>query len=747
MSDQQAKPAISVVIPVLNEAPNLLSLIEKIALSLRKFTRTYEIIIVDDHSEDNTEKVVNNLSSKYPLIYMCKVGERGKASSLLQGFSHARYPIIAMIDGDLQYPPDAIAPMAHLVWTNKADVVIADRHYRNIGYIRLLVSHLFRFVFCHVLHNINVDVQSGLKVFRKSIIERLSLNPSPWTFDMEFLLKARHGGYQLASYPVIFEPRLAGKSKVKLVQSILEIGYQALKLKLSDSEIIPLHPVRAKKFGQGFHYHGQEYIHFTSLPTNISAVTRLTKTQILIALAVISAIISGIVIDWYTTILMLVVFITVVYFVDLVFYLYLIYQSLIDDQVINISQSELAQDRSWPKYTILCPLYHEWSVLPQFIQSIQNLDYPKSKLQVLLLLEKDDSKTISQVRQLDLPKYFDLVYVPSTRPKTKPKACNYGLSIANSDYTVIFDAEDIPDKDQLKKAVLAFERSLTSTVCVQAKLNFYNPEQNILTRIFTAEYSLWFDLILSGLQSINAPIPLGGTSNHFRTHELRQLNGWDSFNVTEDCDLGIRLAKQGYNTVLINSTTMEEANSEIRNWLGQRSRWIKGYLQTYLVHMREPGNFIRQSYLPRFLIFQLVVGGKTFLGIINPLMWVITALYFIYRSHVGVYIEAFFPPSILYLGVVSLVIGNFLYFYYFMIGCAKRGQYGLIIYTFLVPFYWLLMSVAAYAAFFQLISAPYYWSKTKHGLHLKATKQNIPDRHLHLPKPAFPEIQLNPAGY
>jgi cellulose synthase/poly-beta-1,6-N-acetylglucosamine synthase-like glycosyltransferase len=293
---------------------------------------------------------------------------------------------------------------------------------------------------------------------------------------------------------------------------------------------------------------------------------------------------------------------------------------------------------------------------------------------------------------------------------------------ATGEYCVIFDAEDVPDKDQLKKAVVAFEKLGNNVACVQAQLNFYNPHQNLLTRAFTAEYSLWFDLVLTGLQSINAPIPLGGTSNHFRTKQLVQLDGWDAFNVTEDCDLGIRLVKRGMYTAVLGSATLEEANSDLPNWFQQRSRWIKGYMQTYLVHMRNPKEFIQKWNEPHVITFQLIVGGKILSMFINPFMWLVTILYFTLRSIVGPTIESFFPSVIFYMAVFSLVIGNFLYMYYYMIGCVKRDQDELVKFAFLVPFYWLIMSVAAWLAFKELIVRPHHWAKTKHGFHLTNKK-------------------------
>ena len=373
-----------------------------------------------------------------------------------------------------------------------------------------------------------------------------------------------------------------------------------------------------------------------------------------------------------------------------------------------------------PVYSILCPLYKEAEVLPIFLKAIGEIDWPKDKLDVILLLEQDDIKTIEAAKSMDLPPYARTLIVPHSLPKTKPKACNYGLSFAKGEFIVIYDAEDIPESKQLKKAYLGFKSSPKDIRCLQAKLNYYNPQQNLLTRFFTAEYSLWFDVILTGLQTINTSIPLGGTSNHFRTADLLELEGWDPFNVTEDCDLGIRLFKKGYKTAVIDSTTLEEANSHLGNWIRQRSRWIKGYMQTYLVHMRKPSSFIRENGIHAF-VFQLTVGGKVAFLFINPILWVATILYFSLYAIVGPTIESLYPPIVFYMAVFSLIFGNFLCLYYYMIGCAKREHWGLMKYIFLIPLYWLFASIAAFLALYQLIVKPHFWEKTRHGLHLKNT--------------------------
>lgn len=495
-------------------------------------------------------------------------------------------------------------------------------------------------------------------------------------------------------------------------------------MNLKRPKIVHFSPEQSEKEGLGFYYNNKKYIHHTRLHPHETAFHRLVHRQAIYLLGAAGLLIIALVVNWHFTITFFIALLTVLYFADLLFNLFLIYRSFSKSPEIVVSHKEMMEvsKEDWPTYTIFCPLYKEWAVLPQFITAINNLDYPKNRLQVMLLMEEDDKATIEKAQQYGLPDYFDIVIVPHSFPKTKPKASNYGLTKAEGEYIVIYDAEDIPDPKQLKKAVLAFKKAGPRTICIQAKLNFYNPHQNILTRVFTAEYSLWFDLVLTGLQSVHAPIPLGGTSNHFKRKDLEKLKGWDAFNVTEDCDLGIRLVKQGYRTAIIDSTTLEEANSSMVNWFWQRTRWIKGYMQTYLVHMRRPQDFINEYREPHFITFQLVVGGKVLSMFINPLMWVITISYFALRPILGEFIESFFPPAVLYMALFSLVFGNFLYLYYYMVGCVKRGHDELVKYIFLVPLYWLAMSVAAWVAFYRLIVSPHHWSKTKHGLHLNSKK-------------------------
>jgi cellulose synthase/poly-beta-1,6-N-acetylglucosamine synthase-like glycosyltransferase len=446
------------------------------------------------------------------------------------------------------------------------------------------------------------------------------------------------------------------------------------------------------------------------------AARTLTAAQKLGLLALLAALAAGLALNSVGTLLALNAVCIVFYLVHSAYKFALVYLSLDRRVALDIAPEDLHSipDHELPTYTILVPLYREAAVLDRLIAGLGRMDYPVDKLDIMLLIEEDDSETLDKCGRMTLPPHVRPVVVPDSQPKTKPKACNYGLDICATDLLVIYDAEDRPEPDQLRKAAMAFRQVPDRVVCLQAKLNYYNQRQNLLTRWFTAEYSVWFDLFLPGLVASGAPIPLGGTSNHFRVSALRELGGWDPFNVTEDCDLGVRLHKHGFLTSMVNSTTWEEANSQPWNWVRQRSRWVKGYLQTYLVHTRHPLRLFRQLGFTGWFSFQMTVGGSLLSFLLNPVYWAMTALWFATQSPI---ISAMFPPWVYAMGVFCLFVSNFVFMYLTVAGCMARGYYDLVKYCVLTPIYWLMMSVGAYKAFGQVLLRPHYWEKTVHGLY------------------------------
>lgn len=716
---------LSLIVPVYNESGNIEELITRINKTMRQAGLRYQLIFVDDRSQDDTVIEIKKHGKDLPIVIHVKKGQKGKAFSILEGSKLAESDWICMIDGDLQYPPEVIPEMLDLA--RKNGVAVANRKTAKTSLLRKLGSRLNSHLFAKTLLNLNCDAQSGLKVFKREIIDQLETKGvTKWTLDMPLLFTALELGYQIKSLDIIFKERVNGESKINFLRASSEIAVQAIKLRFRKRKIYQIKPSDSISMqGAGVVHKRKRYVTHTTLKHNESALIVLSswqKTALILALCGFSI---SLFFNFYITLLVAIGTLSFLYFADTLFSLFVLLKSLHFPPELNIAENEVKElnDKTLPVYTVLCPLYKEERVLPHFVESVEKLDWPKNKLEIILLLEEDDKATIKAANKMNLPSNFKIAVVPHSYPKTKPKACNYGLNIAKGEYIVIYDAEDRPDPLQLKKAYLGFKRAGKDTFCLQCKLNYFNPKQNLLTRLFTAEYSLWFDLTLPGLQSIETTIPLGGTSNHFRRADLLKLEGWDPFNVTEDCDLGVRLFKKGYKTAIVDSVTLEEANSNIKNWIRQRSRWIKGYFQTYLVHMRRPIKNFKEEKI-HALIFQLVIGMRMTFILINPFLWIATLSYFLLYKFVGPTIEALYPAPVFYMAVFSLIFGNFMYLYNYMIGLAKREHWELIKYVFFVPFYWIMTSIAAYVAIYQLIFKPHYWEKTHHGLNLKDAIKN-----------------------
>ncbi len=446
-----------------------------------------------------------------------------------------------------------------------------------------------------------------------------------------------------------------------------------------------------------------------------SAMETFTTLQLVLLYSLVTLFLFGMLFRGRETLLVLFFLINVFYVFSLGFKLLASILGARTEILEQVSDEEAAalDPKTLPVYTILLPMYKEPEVVKHLIAGIMEMDYPLEKLDVKILLEEEDTVTYDAVRALRPPANFEIVRVPYSVPKTKPKACNYGLLFARGEYLTIYDAEDVPEKDQLRKVVAAFRKGPENMICVQAALNYFNSDQNLLTRMFTLEYSYWFDYMLPGIEALGMPIPLGGTSNHFRTEMLRLLGGWDPFNVTEDADLGIRASAHRMWVSTINSTTFEEANSHTGNWIRQRSRWIKGYMQTYLVHMRNPLRLFRTIGLMPFLGVQLLIGGTFMTFLINPILWLLFIFWIAFRP---LWMESVFPLWILTLSTLNLIVGNAMGIYLNMLAVFRRRLFHLTFYSLMNPFYWILHSIAAYKALWQLFTKPFFWEKTVHGL-------------------------------
>jgi cellulose synthase/poly-beta-1,6-N-acetylglucosamine synthase-like glycosyltransferase len=365
-----------------------------------------------------------------------------------------------------------------------------------------------------------------------------------------------------------------------------------------------------------------------------------------------------------------------------------------------------------PRISVLVPLYKEPEVLPALLKRLGALDYPSGLLEVLILLEEEDQLTQSALSQLRLPDYLRTLVVPDGTPRTKPRAMNYALDFCRGDIIGIYDAEDAPEHDQLLKVAAAMQDAPEDLAGVQGVLDYYNPCQNWIARCFTIEYAGWFRVVLPGMRRLGFAIPLGGTTVFCRHDVLRRVGGWDAHNVTEDADLGIRLARHGYRVEMLDSTTYEEANCRPWPWVRQRSRWLKGYMATYLVHMRQPWQLLRQLGPWQFCGVQLHFVTALSQFFLAPILWSFWLLPF-GGAHP---LHGFVPWPVLQAVAVGFITVECMSLLIALTACTARRSLDLLTWVPTLHLYFPMAALAAYKALAELIFAPFYWDKTQHGL-------------------------------
>tara|TARA_R110002020_G_scaffold400596_4_gene610715 strand:+ start:36232 stop:38100 length:1869 start_codon:yes stop_codon:yes gene_type:complete len=366
-----------------------------------------------------------------------------------------------------------------------------------------------------------------------------------------------------------------------------------------------------------------------------------------------------------------------------------------------------------PKVSVLVPLLREEEIAGKLIQRLTRLTYPKSLLEVVLVLEESDTITRATIARTPLPHWISVIEVPDANNlTTKPRALNYALDFCRGSIIGVWDAEDAPEPDQIEKVVMRFQDAPDNVACLQGVLDYYNSRTNWLSRCFTIEYAMWWRVVLPGVARLGLVIPLGGTTLFFRRSILEELCGWDAHNVTEDADLGIRLARMGYVTELIPTVTYEEANCRTWPWVKQRSRWLKGFLITWLVHMRSPRALLRDLGFVRFLGVQTLLLATFAQFACAPLLWSfwITLLGFQHPLSVtlGNPVTAFMIWIFIGSEIINLLVS--------VIAVSRREHRHLMVYVLSMPFYYPLAALSAYKAIKEMVAEPFYWDKTQHGV-------------------------------
>lgn len=390
------------------------------------------------------------------------------------------------------------------------------------------------------------------------------------------------------------------------------------------------------------------------------------------------------------------------------FFLYRFLLSLYGLKGDKDSNNKVEYSQDLPKYCILLPMRNEpIPVIKALINNMQKLNYPTDKLDIVMLIDSDDNY-LEDAKKLDIPSHFRVLSSEATFPFTKPKVCNLGLITTDAEYVTVYDAEDAPDPDQLLKVLYKFKED-DKISCVQCRLHYNNKKHNWLSKFFNLEYLTWFSLTIVGLDKIqekNAVIPLGGTSQHLKVKELIELGGWDAVNVTEDCDLGVRLARLGRRTVMSDSVTNEIAVTKLKTWIPQRTRWQMGFMVTYINQCKTPIKLFKELGFAGFFHFMMSIFGNFINPLITPLLFVIW-----FRST----FLGYGGETYLELLPWITLIGNFILIVATHLVATIKFQKGKFWYmTLLQPLYYLLQVVTVHRAVYKLITAPYKWEKTAH---------------------------------
>jgi len=376
-----------------------------------------------------------------------------------------------------------------------------------------------------------------------------------------------------------------------------------------------------------------------------------------------------------------------------------------------------------PRVSVLVPLYRETEIAHALVARLSRLTYPKCLLDVILVLEEEDRLTRETLATIDLPPWIRPVIVPDGQPRTKPRAMNYALDFCQGEIVGVFDAEDAPEPDQITQVARRFRSAPRDLACVQGVLDYYNPRQNWLARCFTIEYATWFRTIMPGMARLGLALPLGGTTLYMRRDVLESLGGWDAHNVTEDADLGFRLARHGWRTEMIGSVTEEEANCRPWAWIKQRSRWLKGYMTTYLVHMRAPRRLRAQLGARRFWGFQAHFVSAVSQVLLAPVLWSFwLVLLGLPHPLDGVLARG----TMAGIGVLFLTVEAINILIHAQAVSGPRHRH-LLAWVPTMHFYAPLAAVAAYKALYELVLKPFFWDKTAHGLSVAAAGRRRSD--------------------
>jgi cellulose synthase/poly-beta-1,6-N-acetylglucosamine synthase-like glycosyltransferase len=710
---------ISVIVPAANDKVHLHGCFIRVDSVLRNSGYAYEIIVVDDHSRDGTEELVNALKDAYPVRLIEKRGKKGRTFSIKEGLDASEGGIVVLLDPDVNFPPEGFTFMLNTL--RDASVVISTRRtYPSLWYF--IVSKVYRWIFGRVLLNVNADIRAGIKMFRRSVLESLRFDPEfdlRFGFDAMLLYHAQRMGWLVDSVSMSYFRPMFRHGVWEAIRSRVILGTGIVVIRVTHtwrtilSFLYPPAPV--DYFTAGF-TNVNDYLFLTPSQSAKGHITKetvsLSVAMVLLGYVIWRAVstIAGVSMLWLAATM-----ISILYLVIMCFKLWMMIISMRSvAQQCTAEELSLITDEELPVISIMIPLYKEQEIIPQIFQYLSDFDYPTDKLDIIFILESTDTETAAAFTAMNPPSHFKALLTPDIPPKTKPKAMNVALSVAKGDILVIFDAEVLPERDQLKKAYLTFKRH-PDAMYLHSKMDVYNANENWITRLYTAEFAYFYHFFLPGLVASRYPMPISGHSTYFRRQVIEKVGAWDAYNVAEDCDIGIRIFRKGFGSgMILESHTWEQSTTSIPTWVRQRTRWTQGFIQTSIVQLRYPLLLKRElGSWANFAVFLLLVPGTVILNILNMFQW---CMFILWYTTEAPFLQIAYGGFSIYLATICLFFGNFLFTFFTMYSLYERRHYAIVPWALLSFVYWIMLGIATIRATIHLFLHPHKWDKTTHSV-------------------------------
>lgn len=715
--ERKSESLVTVIVPTRNDRLLLPECLRIIDEGFRGLPYQYEVIVVDDRSSDGTANAAWKVADHMPIRLIELREGRGRTTSIKEALDASTGSIVMLLDPDIRFAPDAIERM--VAAAGSADVVVATR-FTYPSQLYAVVSRTYRWIFGRVLLSVDTDVRSGFKVFRRSILRSLRFDPQfdmRLAFDALILYHARRTGRPIASVVVpytrvFFRHGVWGAvgSRIALAASIVALVSSRV-LRWVFPFLYP--PAPHEYFAAGF-TNINDYLFLTPSQSAQGHITR--ETVSLSFFSSIAFIGFLLLVSWVVNrpLLAVVAFgISMAYLGLMFFKLYMMVLSM-RHETPDITPADIAKvrDEELPMISIMIPLYKEQEIIPQIFKYLLDFDYPQDKLDIIFILESTDTETAQAFLAMNPPSHFKALLSPDVQPKTKPKAMNVALKVARGDVLVIYDAEVLPERDQLKKAYITFKRN-PKAMYLHSKMDVYNADYNWLTKLYTAEFSYFYHYFLPGLVMSDFPIPISGHSTYFRREVVERVGAWDAYNVAEDCDIGIRIYRKGFGTgAMLESHTWEQSTTTIPTWVRQRTRWIQGFIQTSMVQLRYPLLLKKELKTWRnFAVFLVLVPGNVVLNIMNIFQW---GMFVLWHTTHAPFLQVAYAGLNLYIATTSFAIGNFLFTFYSMYALYRRKHYKLVPWALISFVYWVMLGIATVRATIHLMLHPHKWDKTSH---------------------------------